>query len=406
MIPPLQLREWTKTSVEELTPAQISELQRIDGLRIEPRPDGRFDITPTGNLVGYVRRGETSVIIRPSKCDSGLVLFMMGYTDNPEMFGESQVDFEADEDLLEATVSVFVRATLSSVARGLYRAYASMDEELSVIRGRVRISDQISRRFRLVPPISVSYDEFTVDVIENRLIKAALEVVSQMPIRNKRTVDDLQVLRAVFTDVTHTDFDQSSMPKPVWTRLNQHLKYSVNLAKRIILHSSISLDLGDSSSDEFLINMANVFEDFVVTAIREELNLNSTQMPRANELRNNPYLDFGNVIKLKPDISRWQGSQCVAIGDVKYKRTSSEGVVHPDIYQLLAYATAAELGRASVVYACGKGERDELLVGSHRIRGTDIELDVFALDLTKSSLEVLTQIAEFAQAFQPQLTVV
>lgn len=406
MIPPLQLREWTKTSVEELTSAQISELHRIDGLRIEPRSDGQFDITPTGNLVGYVRRGETSVIIRPSKCDSGLVLFMMGYTDNPEMFGESQVDFEADEDLLEATVSVFVRATLSSVARGLYRAYASMDEELSVIRGRVRISDQISRRFRLVPPISVSYDEFTVDVIENRLIKAALEVVSQMPIRNKRTVDDLQVLRAVFTDVTHTDFDQSSMPKPVWTRLNQHLKYSVNLAKRIILHSSISLDLGDSSSDEFLINMANVFEDFVVTAIREELNLNSTQMPRANELRNNPYLDLGNAIKLKPDISRWQGSQCVAIGDVKYKRTSSEGVVHPDIYQLLAYATATELARASVVYACGKGERDELLVGSHKVRGTDIEIDVFALDLTKSSFEVLAQIAEFAQAFQPQLTVI
>jgi 5-methylcytosine-specific restriction enzyme subunit McrC len=405
MIPPLQLREWTKTSVEELTPAQISELQRIDGLRIEPRPDGRFDITPTGNLVGYVRRGETSVIIRPSKCDSGLVLFMMGYTDNPEMFGESQVDFEADEDLLEATVSVFVRATLSSVARGLYRAYASMDEELSVIRGRVRISDQISRRFRLVPPISVSYDEFTVDVIENRLIKAALEVVSQMPIRNKRTVDDLQVLRAVFTDVTHTDFDQSSMPKPVWTRLNQHLKYSVNLAKRIILHSSISLDLGDSSSDEFLINMANVFEDFVVTAIREELNLNSTQMPRANELRNNPYLDLGNLIKLKPDISRWQGSQCVAIGDVKYKRTSSEGVVHPDVYQLLAYATATELCRASVVYACGKGERDELLVGSHKVRGIDIEIEVFALDLTKSSSEVLDQIAEFARAFQPRLPV-
>ena len=29
------------------------------------------------------------------------------------------------------------------------------------------------------------------------------------------------------------------------------------------------------------------------------------------------------------------------VGDLKYKRVNVEGVKHPDLYQLLAYATAA-----------------------------------------------------------------
>lgn len=401
MIPPLL--EWKKTTVGELTSTQIADLQSIDGIRVEARPDGQYDVTPTGNLVGYVRRGETSVVIHPSKCSAELVIFMMGYTDNPKFLGSDQVDFENSEDLLEAFVSVFVRRTMSAINRGLYRTYRSIDDELSVIRGRVRLSDQITRKFRLVPPISVSYDEYTVDNTENRLIKAAVEISSRMPLRNDRTVKDLQYLRAMFSEVEHIEFDRRWLPEQVWTRLNEHLSYPVHLAKRIIQNSSISLERGSHTSDEFLVNMANVFEDFVATAIREELKLTNLDMPRANELRNNLYLDAERKIRLKPDLSRWEGAQCVAIGDVKYKRTTAEGVLHPDIYQLLAYATATKLPRASIIYACGKGERDELMVGNHRLRETDITIDVFVLDLNQSSKEVLEQVSEIARAFEPQI---
>jgi 5-methylcytosine-specific restriction enzyme subunit McrC len=401
MIPPLL--EWKKTTVGELTPAQIADLVSIDGIRVEARADGQYDVTPTGNLVGYVRRGKTSVVIHPSKCSADLVIFMMGYTDNPKFLGDNQVDFENSEDLLETFISVFVRRTVSAINRGLYRTYRTIDDELSVIRGRVRLSDQIARRFRLVPPISVSYDEYTVDNTENRLIKAAVEISSRIPLRNERTVKDLQFLRAMFSDVEHVEFDRRWLPEQVWTRLNEHLWYPVHLARRIIQNSSISLERGIHSSDEFLINMANVFEDFVATAIREELKLTSGDMPRAYELRNNLYLDTERKIRLKPDLSRWEGIQCVAIGDVKYKRTTAEGVLHPDIYQLLAYATATKLPRVSIIYAGGKGERDELMVGNHIIRETDITIDVFVLDLTKSSKEVLEQISEIARVFEPQI---
>ena len=104
----LKLREWERKSNVDLTAQQIGNLQSIDGIRVEARTDGNFDITPTGNLVGYVRRGDTSVVIEPSKCGAAQVIFMMGYSENPNMFGSDQVDFDHDDDLLEAFISVFV----------------------------------------------------------------------------------------------------------------------------------------------------------------------------------------------------------------------------------------------------------------------------------------------------------
>ena len=329
---------------------------------------------------------------------------MMGYADNPAAFGDSQVDFESDDDLMEAFISVFVRSLTASVGRGLYRTYATIEDDLSVIRGRVRISDQISRRFRLVPPIAVSFDEFTVDNLENRLLKSAIEIASRIPLRNQKTLDTLQYLRAVFTDVSLLESDHAWLPEPIFSRLNEHLKYPLNLAKRIIRNSSISLEHGDGASDEFLFNMATIFEDFVVTALREELKLSASEMPRANEMRKNPYLDEGNRVKLKPDISRWEDGRCLAIGDVKYKRTSAEGVVHPDIYQLLAYATSTDLKQASVVYAMSPNESEELMVGTHKVKYSGISINVFALDLSESTVEILGQISEFARCFDPAMS--
>ena len=397
----LKLREWERKSNVDLTALQIGNLQSIDGIRVEARTDGNFDITPTGNLVGYVRRGDTSVVIEPSKCGAAQVIFMMGYSEDPNMFGSEQVDFDQDEDLLEAFISVFVRSASTAIGRGLFRTYASQDEDLSSIRGRIRMSDQMARRFRLSPPIAVTFDEFTVDNYENRILRSAIQLASQLPIRNQVTARGLQYLRAMFSDVSLVEFNRSSIVEPVWNRLNEHLRYPVSLARRILMNSSISLDQGIASSDEFLVNMANVFEDFVATAVREHLNLSKVEMPRADELKGKLFLDEESKIRLKPDLSRWQGERCLAIGDVKYKRTTASGVNHPDIYQLLAYATAANLHQASVIYAMAKDDEEGIrLLGDHHVLGTNVLIKVFALDLQKPSTDVLRQISEFADNFR------
>jgi 5-methylcytosine-specific restriction enzyme subunit McrC len=405
MTTPLLLKEWSPKNFRDLTPEQIEDLLGIKGMKVEACSDGSVNVRSTENIVGYLRRGNTSVIVSPSKCDASHVLFMMGYAENPRMFQDGQVEFSEDDNLLEAFVAVFVRSATKAIERGMFRSYMTVEDDLAVIRGRIRMGEQMSRRFRLSPPIAVSFDEFTVDNQENRLIRSAIEIASRMPIRNPATNTGIQFLRAMFNDVSIVEFDHSWLPQPSWNRLNEHLEYAVSLARRIIQNSSISLEHGDSSSDEFIINMANVFEDFVVTAMREQLKLSRSEMPRANEIHPYMYLDEGQLVRLKPDISRWEGSRCVAIGDVKYKPIADAGVIHADIYQILAYAVANELPEASLIYAMPKSEQAGLkLLKTHKIDRADVRINVFALDLTTSSDEVLRQIAEFSKSFEPQLS--
>ena len=405
MTTPLLLKEWSPRNFRDLTPEQIEDLLGIKGMKVEACSDGSVNVRSTENLVGYLRRGNTSVIVSPSKCDASHVLFMMGYAENPRMFQDGQVEFSEDDNLLEAFAAVFVRSATKAIERGMFRSYMTVEDDLAVIRGRIRMGEQMSRRFRLSPPIAVSFDEFTVDNQENRLIRSAIEIASRMPIRNPATTTGIQFLRAMFNDVSIVEFDRSWLPQPSWNRLNEHLEYAVSLARRIIQNSSISLEHGDSSSDEFIINMANVFEDFVVTAMREQLKLSRSEMPRANEIHPYMYLDEGHLVRLKPDISRWEGSRCVAIGDVKYKPIADAGVIHADIYQILAYAVANELPEASLIYAMSKSEQAGLkLLKTHKIDRADVRINVFALDLTTSSDEILRQIAEYSKSFEPQLS--
>lgn len=43
------------------------------------------------------------------------------------------------------------------------------------------------------------------------------------------------------------------------------------------------------------------------------------------------------------------------MGDVKYKRVNAQGIKHPDLYQLLAYAVAANLESGFVDLRCRRG---------------------------------------------------
>jgi 5-methylcytosine-specific restriction enzyme subunit McrC len=75
---------------------------------------------------------------------------------------------------------------------------------------------------------------------------------------------------------------------------------------------------------------------------------------------------------------------------VKYKRAVA-GVEHPDLYQLLAYVTAADLPGGLLIYAAGEAEP-----GSHVVVHAGKELQVTVLDLAGPPPAILAQIATIA----------
>ena len=137
--------------------------------------------------------------------------------------------------------------------------------------------------------------------------------------------------------------------------------------------------------------MNDVFEDFVVAALREALGLTEHAFPQ-NARGKSFHLDQASLVDLEPDISWWDRQVCVFVGDVKYKRVNPAGVKHPDLYQLLAYAVAAGLPGGLLIYAAGEAES-----ARHDVINVGTELEVVTLDLQGPPPAILEQIARVAR---------
>src|SRR5947207_2655790 len=68
-----------------------------------------------------------------------------------------------------------------AIDRNLLHGYLHRDERRVDIRGRVRFGDQIARSGGLPLPVEVSYDDFTEDILENRMLKTATLLLLRFP---------------------------------------------------------------------------------------------------------------------------------------------------------------------------------------------------------------------------------
>jgi 5-methylcytosine-specific restriction enzyme subunit McrC len=195
---------------------------------------------------------------------------------------------------------------------------------------------------------------------------------------------------AALEGVRPVAYNPQRLPEIQYTRLNQHYRPAVELAKLILRASSFELRHGSTKTSAFIMDMNHVFEDFVVIALREALSLSEhsfAQGARGRRL----YLDERRRVSLEPDISWWKGDRCVFVGDVKYKELRANEVIHADLYQLLSYVIACGLPGGLLVYGSGGGPN------IHNVSRADRRLEVATMDLSKSPATILQQVGNIAK---------
>lgn len=350
-----------------------------------PTVDGAiWDLHPS-SYIGTVRLGDLSIVVRP-KIPINRVMFLVAYALDPTDW-KKYFDLSQNTDVLESIIPAFVHHTHQAIRRGLLQGYRTEEEALHTVRGRIRFNDQINRRFGIPLPVEVAYDEFTEDIEENRLLKTALHRLSRLPVRSERSRQDVNGLRPAFNTVGLGDYRRGA-PEVRYTRLNSHYRPAVELARLIIDNSSLELFHGEVAGASFLLDMNKVFEQFLFVALREALGLPEREWRSGERLT----LDVDGKIRLYPDLSWWSGGSCRFVGDAKYKRITPTGFPNADIYQMLAYCTAADLPSGLLVYAAGESEP-----GVYRIRKADKVIDVDSLDLKGQPEDILTEVKRIAE---------
>ena len=391
---PIKIREHATSEPIELSPAERDALLRHRELLgktlfdVEPvAGDGHlYRLTP-GSVVGVSHVGDLAVSIRP-KLDISRVLFLASYAMGAFQLRDRDIaDFRRADSLVEALAAALVDAARRAFAQGLLQGYRAEEEALHTVRGRMRIEEQVRRRFGALVPVEVRYDDFTADILANRLVKAAVLALQRMQIRHPATRSGLAGVRARLDNVRVEEFSRNRVPGVAFDRLNEHYRQVVALSRLVLRHASYESGQGAVRAPGFLVDMNVVFQEFVTRALREKLGASDRTLRSGQGVP----LDEGSRIRLYPDLSWWEGGRCTFVGDAKYKRMKDERVPNADLYQLLAYATALDLPGGLLVYAKGETEPVE-----HIVRHAGLRLEVAAVDLSGTINELLARVAEVA----------
>ena len=263
----LDLREWTPT--EEPVALSVRERDRLKPhlASIEPArgTSDTYFLRP-GSTIGALEIGDLSVAIEP-KLPIGRVLYLASYAMGVD-FRKERFDYERQPTLVEALVPALTRAARRAFARGLLHGYRTEEEALHTVRGRIRVADQIRRRFGVPVPVEVRYDDFTDDVLANRLVKAAADRLGKLRIRSAQSRLDLAWVAATLDNVSLVEFPPNAVPEVKFDRLNEHYREVVTLARLILRHTSIETGRGKVRANGFLMDMNVVFQDFVTRALQ------------------------------------------------------------------------------------------------------------------------------------------
>jgi 5-methylcytosine-specific restriction enzyme subunit McrC len=379
----LELDAWSALPCE-LTHAEAAAIEASGLVEVvaEPTP-GRWRLV--GNSRVGVASGSTwELRVRP-RLEVSQLLFLLGYATDPNGWRDERAFFEPVSDLFEAIAHGFAWQALRLAEQGLIRGYRQVDERLPTVRGRIRFADQIARS-ALPLPVELSFDEYTPDIRENRILKIATLALLGMPRVGPLARRRLLKLRAVLDPVALESRSREATLPP-FTRLNERYRPALRLAQLILRASSLGGARGPFAASAFVFDMNRVFEEFLTASLREALR------PWGGEVRaqQTSSLDIGGRVAIRPDVVWQVGGRPRAVVDAKHKALGS-GPRTEDAYQVLAYCTALGLSRGYLVYAQADGAEAVDLV----VRNVDCEVRVRTLDLAREPEALLDLVRELA----------
>ena len=397
----INLREHETSGPWCLTVPQRDAIRRaVPSIDITPvdGTENQYTLRP-GSTVGALEIEGLSLHIRPKVCIRRL-LYLASYAAGDVELRDESFLFERVEDvtLADAWALALGRAAADAFARGLWRDYRVEEEALHTVRGRIMVAEQIRRRFDMPLPVEVRYDEYTEDILANRLIKAAARLLRGMRLNDPRAREGLRHIDATLENVTPVRYPPHDVPKVKFTRLNDHYKEAVAIARLILRHWFHTAHRAEGEDGVrvpgFLMDMNVVFQQFVTRKLREVMGVSEHTL-RSDDGRPSCTLTKEGRFGLKPDFSWWENGDCTFVGDAKYKRIDDRAVPNADIYQALAYATAFNLPGALLAYAKGEAEP-----ASYHVCHAGKRIEVVAVDLTGAIADIDESIKDLAKSIR------
>ena len=291
--------------------------------------------------------------------------------------------------LLEIFILMFLEELEKLVKKGLKSDYIVREENRNFLKGKLLLNENLKLNFAHKERFFTSSDEFSVNIVSNRIIKSTLELLNTQNL-STNTSAKLMQMRFIFADISPSqhiakDFSQC--------RKSRHLKGYYPLlqwCEIFLKRKTFTSYQGNSQAFALLFDMNKLFESFVVSemkkwlcgmklsyeneAFMEQIFEENKKDSYIKTQEKSKYLatmgeDKKDKFQLNPDIVGYQKQQIQAkqalfIADTKWKILSQEkqnyGISQSDMYQIFAYLAKYQCKRGFLIYPKIKDCKDTL----------------------------------------------
>jgi 5-methylcytosine-specific restriction enzyme subunit McrC len=374
----LELREngeWTPAPLS----ADVIERACLTGLVESKLTAAGPQVKPQLNRVGSVAIGADEIVVQP-KAPFASVLFMLGYAADPG-FRPDEVS-GAGDSLVPAVAETYARLMERALGRGVLQGYRRLDESAVTVRGRIRFSDQMARRGAQLLPVELTIDDYTTDIAENQLLRAAARLFLSLPRLPADARRRLAHLDGQLSSVTPLPAGRALPP---WqpSRLNERYHSALRFAELVLARLSPTQTDAGVPVASFVVNMAEAFEGFVTAALTSAF---AEISPGVSVGQYPTHLDEERQQPIRPDFVHTVGGVPTVVMDAKYKTGS---IRVEDLYQVLAYCTVLGLKKGTLVYLASDRDAGERHTS---IRGSDVSVKTARIDVSAAPLQLMSQI--------------
>jgi 5-methylcytosine-specific restriction enzyme subunit McrC len=391
----VRLREYGAAVEERLSAEEVEALRETKLVFAEYVGAGRYRLKPS-DRVGMARTVQGVEIAVDPKLTVARLVYLLGYSSRiawrPELLAVPE-----DEDLLPAVARVLASLGEQALVQGVLQGYRTVEEPAATVRGRLLIGQQVRRRAGLALPVECRFDDWGVDIPENRLLLAGVTLARALPGVPDDVRRRLHRLERMLDGVTRLPW-QAQVPRWQPSRLNLRYQPALRMAEVILRNASAAaLPAGRLQFHGFVVSMAEVFESFLSATLGPALErYGGTVEPQ----KSRP-LDVEQQLKIRPDLLWLHGSAATAVIDAKYKAT--DRVYNPDAYQMLTYCVRLGLPVGHLVYAAGEEPQRTYTVVGTRVRILQHTLDLAAADISTlhASIDALAAKVHSCATAQP-----
>lgn len=258
--------------------------------------------------------------------------------------GYRKVNTEQFDNTAELFSAILLRGVHSQLVKGIQKNYMLENEDLSVIRGKLNISETM-RIYKMKNLVSCSYDEFTPNTVMNRIIKSIFLVLLKSDISKKRKKEIRNIL-LYFNEVNTIDLHRVNWNFQ-YNRTNETYRMLIAICYLTVkgllqTQTDGSIKMMDFLDDQ---KLHHLYEKFILEYYRKEhpeLKVSSSQVKWQLDDEVDDLLP-----KMQTDIMIEKGNKILII-DAKYyhsplqMRFQTPTVHSGNLYQIFTYVKNKE----------------------------------------------------------------